>query len=131
MSTIPDDFIGSSPNNNWGFEVIAAYHRYKELDHMSEVLEYAAKAIPIAEGDLQAHRTRYEAALRAATLRIEFLRKWPSAFEQHGGTIAHWERALTLLRTAEAVRSDGRRALSIFPRQVSPYPLLCCIKTDI
>lgn len=58
---------------------------------MSEALESAVTMRGIAEVDdwKNFHKARYEAALRAATLRIEFLRRWPNAFEQHDGTFGH------------------------------------------
>lgn len=118
VSTMPNDFIGSSPWNNWTHEVLVAYHMYKEVDHMSEELEHAAKVLSADEADSRNdfHRTRYEAAVRAATLRIEFLRKWPNAFEQHDGTFNHWERALELLQRAERARLDGLQAFENWPR---------------
>ena len=118
ISTIPEDFIGSSLWNNWTHEMNIAYDRYKEVDHLSEVLENTTMLMSEDEADItkNLHQLRYETALGAATARIDFLRKWPNAFEKDQGTFGHWERALWHLEKAESARLDGVRASEKHPR---------------
>ena len=111
VSTIPDDFVGTSPDNDWREELAEGYRRYKEVDNMSQELELATAQLSdmYRENRDDLHKARYKAALRAGILRVKFLNKWPSAFELNEGTFGHWVWAFKLLGDAETARREGAR----------------------
>jgi hypothetical protein len=108
VSTIRDDFRGSHQSNDWTDEMKNAFDQYKSADRGFGDLAQAASNVQPDEWKWRRglYENMHYEALRAAFLRIDFLRKWPNAFEKDHGTDGHWERAVTLLGNAETARRE-------------------------
>jgi hypothetical protein len=112
ISTFEIDFTGCSVANEWTLELRTGYETYKACESLAKSLRYPLRnSIDRRAGYLFFQELTWRCWLRAGEKRLEVLRKWPSGFEEYGGTASHWYEIRNCFEKAEKVRQDTQRTV--------------------